>query len=61
LKFLRPLLEDKMGKLRGNLNKNFQLLLIKIQNLVLRVRMEFIEETLMEKYNVLLEWDIFPN
>jgi len=50
-----------MGKLRGNLNKNFQLLLIKIQNLVLRVRMEFIEETLMEKYNVLLEWDIFPN
>ena len=61
LKFLGPVLEYKIEKMTGNLNKNFQLVLIKLQNLVLKERMEFIKETLMEKYNALFEWGIFPD
>jgi len=59
--FLRPVLEDKTDNVTYNLNENFQLVLIKVRSLVLRERMEFIKETLMEKYNALLEWGIFPD
>jgi len=45
----------------GNLNKNFQLVLIKVPNLVLREPIECIKETLMEKHNALLEGGIFPD
>jgi hypothetical protein len=55
LKFLRPVLEDKMEKVTYNLNKNVQLLLVQLPSLVLKEHMEFIEETLMEKHNALLE------
>ena len=44
-----------------NLNKNFQLILIKVTNLFLREHMEFIEKTLIDIYNALLVWGIFPD
>jgi len=42
-----------------NLNKNFQLVLIKVQNLVQGEHMKFIKETLMEKHNILLDGAFF--
>jgi len=59
LKFLRPILEDKVENVTYNLNGNFQLVLIKVPSVVLMEHMEFIKETLKEKHNALLEWGIF--
>jgi hypothetical protein len=61
LKFLRPVLEDKIKNVTYNLNDNFQLVLIKIPRLVLREHTKFIKETPMEKNKAFLERDIFPD
>ena len=53
------MLEDKIEKMTYNLNKNFQLVLIKVQNLVQGEHMKFIKETLMEKHNILLDGAFF--
>jgi hypothetical protein len=55
LKFLRPVLEDKIENVTCILNENFQLVLIKVPSLVLREHIEFIKETLIEKHDVLSE------
>jgi len=47
--------------MKYNLNRNFQLVLIKVPNLVLREHMKFIKETLVEKYTALAQWGIFPD
>ena len=59
LKFLRPVLEDKVENVTHNLNGHFQLVLIKVPSVVLMEHMEFINETLKEKHSALLEWAIF--
>jgi len=61
LKLLRPVLEGETENVTYNLNENFQFVLIKIPSLVLREHMKFIKETLMEKNNAFLEWDIFSD
>jgi hypothetical protein len=55
LKFFRPVLEDKFGKFKWKLLVR----IVEVTNLVVGEDIKFIKDTLMEKYDILLDFIIF--